>query len=196
MDTRTQTQTNPRDSVLARFMLGFEGQSLPSELAEYLSQGLAGVVIYHRNFASASHLLELTSAIRRAAGRPVLIGIDQEGGTRFALKEPFTLWPSAMELGQIGEAQLVEQVARGIALELPRIAASALTRTWSPGWASPLIGECAPAACCPAPNIFLAMVMRPSIRTTICRFLVNRWNVWNRQSLFPSPQPLWPACRC
>ena len=99
-------------------MLGFEGQSLPSEIAEYLSQGLAGVVIYQRNFSSASNLMELTSAIRRAAGKPVLIGIDQEGGTRFALKEPFTVWPSAMELGRIGDAQLVEQVARGIALEL------------------------------------------------------------------------------
>jgi beta-N-acetylhexosaminidase len=121
MDTQTKTQTDPRDSVLARFMLGFEGQSLPSELAEYLSQGLAGVVIYQRNFASASHLLELTSAIRRAAARPVLIGIDQEGGTRFALKEPFTVWPSATELGRIGDAQLVEQVARGIALELSAV---------------------------------------------------------------------------
>jgi beta-glucosidase-like glycosyl hydrolase len=82
MNTDTQSKTKPRDSVLAHFMLGFQGDSLPPELAEYLAQGLAGVVIYQRNFASVEQLLQLTAAIIEAAGRPVLIGIDQEGGTR------------------------------------------------------------------------------------------------------------------
>jgi beta-N-acetylhexosaminidase len=76
------------------------------------------VVLYQRNFKSAEALRELTSAIRRAAGRPVLIGIDQEGGTRFALREPFTAWPSAAELGRLGDAESVEQVARAMANEL------------------------------------------------------------------------------
>jgi beta-N-acetylhexosaminidase len=99
-------------------MLGFDGQSVPAELANYLSEGLAGVAIYPRNFSSAAHLRELTAEIRRVAGRPVLIGIDQEGGTRFALREPFTAWPSAAELGHIGDPALTEQVARAIAVEL------------------------------------------------------------------------------
>ena len=99
-------------------MLGFDGDSLPGKLAEYLARGLAGVVLYKRNFASAQGLRELTSAIRRAAGRPVLIGIDQEGGTRFALREPFTAWPSAAELGRLGDAESVERVARAMAAEL------------------------------------------------------------------------------
>src|SRR5579863_7028974 len=118
MSTQTQFKTEPRDSVFARFMLGFEGHSLPGELAEYLARGLAGVVLYQRNFKSAEDLLALTSAIRRAAGRPVLIGIDQEGGTRFALREPFTAWPSAAELGRLGDAESAEQIARAMALEL------------------------------------------------------------------------------
>ena len=99
-------------------MLGFDGDSLPGELAEYLARGLAGVVLYQRNFTSAERLQELTVAIRRAAGRPVLIGIDQEGGTRFALREPFTSWPSAAELGRLGDVESVEEVARAIASEL------------------------------------------------------------------------------
>ena len=118
MNTKTQSKTEPRDFVLARFMLGFDGDSLPSELAEYLTCGLAGVVLYQRNFTSADGLRSLTLAIRRAAGRPVLIGIDQEGGTRFALREPFTAWPSAAELGRLGDIESVEQVARAMALEL------------------------------------------------------------------------------
>ena len=99
-------------------MLGFDGNSLPAELAEYLARGLAGVVLYQRNFMSAQGLRELALAIREAAGRPVLIGIDQEGGTRFALREPFTAWPSAAELGRLGDVESVKQVARAIATEL------------------------------------------------------------------------------
>lgn len=99
-------------------MLGFDGRSLPAELAEYLSAGLAGVALYARNFASAVELRELTAAIRRAAGRPVLIGIDQEGGTHFALREPFTPWPSPAELGTRNDAESVEQMARAMAVEL------------------------------------------------------------------------------
>jgi beta-N-acetylhexosaminidase len=118
MNAKPQGATTPRDSVLARFLLGFEGQSLPDELAHYLERGLTGVVIYRRNFTSADGLRALTASIRRAAGRPVLIGIDQEGGARFALREPFTQWPSAAELGRLGDMQAAEQVARGIALEL------------------------------------------------------------------------------
>jgi len=99
-------------------MLGFDGDSLSGELAEYLACGLAGIVLYKRNFTGAQRLKGLTSAIRRAARRPVLIGIDQEGGTRFALQEPFTAWPSAAELGQLGDAESVEQVGRAMATEL------------------------------------------------------------------------------
>ncbi len=99
-------------------MLGFDGRSLPGELAEYLAGGLAGVVLYQRNFTSAEGLRELALAIRQAAGRPVLIGIDQEGGTRFALREPFTAWPSAAHLGQLGDVESVEQVAHAMATEL------------------------------------------------------------------------------
>ena len=118
MNTQAQLKTKPRDSVLARFMLGFEGDSISSELADNLAEGLAGVVLYPRNFPSAEHLRELTIMIRHAAGRPVLIGIDQEGGTRFALKEPFTAWPSAAQLGRIGDSALTEKVARAMAMEL------------------------------------------------------------------------------
>jgi beta-N-acetylhexosaminidase len=118
MNMESQPKSKPSDSVLARFILGFEGDSLPKRLAEYLERGLSGVVIYKRNFASAEGLFKLTSEIRKAAGRPVLIGIDQEGGKRFALSKPFTAWPSAAELGRLGDTDAVEQVARAMAMEL------------------------------------------------------------------------------
>src|SRR5258708_19462882 len=118
MNTETQPKTEARDSVLARFMLGFDGDSLPGELAEYLARGLAGVVLYQRNFQNAQSLGELTLGIRQAGGRRVLIGIDQEGGTRFALRDPFTTWPSAADLGRLGDVESAEQVALAMAREL------------------------------------------------------------------------------
>ncbi len=129
-------------------MLGFDGDTLSAELAGYLERGLAGVVLYKRNFRTVERLRELTAEIRRAAGRPVLIGIDQEGGTRFALQEPFTAWPSAAELGQAGDLGLVQQVARAMAVEL-RAAGCNLS-----------IEDCARAACSPAQSISPATATR------------------------------------
>lgn len=90
-----------REEVLERFLLGFEGTSLPDWLANLLGAGLAGVAIYPRNYDSPRSLRALTAAIRNAAGRPVLIGTDQEGGKRFALPPPFTQWPSPAELAEL-----------------------------------------------------------------------------------------------
>jgi len=64
MKNRSESKTRARDSVLARFMLGFEGESVSAELAGYLERGLAGVVIYQRNFASVNSF----SLSRRKSG--------------------------------------------------------------------------------------------------------------------------------
>lgn len=99
-------------------MLGFPGRELSAELTLLLAGGLAGVAIYPRNFRDVAELSRLTRAIRQAAARPVLIGIDQEGGTKFSLGEPFTPWPSPAELGRLGDPSIVEQLARAMAREL------------------------------------------------------------------------------
>jgi beta-N-acetylhexosaminidase len=104
--------------VLEKFILGFPGGEISDELRTYLAGGLAGVIVFTRNFSGSEALLRLTEEIRMAAGQPVLIGIDQEGGRRFALPPPFTQWPSAEELELVGDPAAVESVACGIAREL------------------------------------------------------------------------------
>src|SRR5712692_8732683 len=113
-----QRQSGTHASLLSRFLLGFEGTALPDELHDWLAHGLGGVAIFRRNWTSVEGLRNLTGEIRRAAGRPALIGIDQEGGTKFSLPEPFTEWPPPAELGRLGDAALVQQMARTIAREL------------------------------------------------------------------------------
>ncbi len=113
-----QPGTHRETQVLQKFLLGFQGTTLPDELAALLRQGLAGVAIFQRNFRNLEGLCSLTDQIRRAAGRGVLIGVDQEGGTRFALKEPFTVWPTPTELGLLDDPRLVERMARAMAREI------------------------------------------------------------------------------
>src|ERR1700691_2884365 len=104
--------------VLARFVLGFEGTRVTDELASLLEAGLAGVAVFGRNYRGVDELSALTDEIRRAARKPVLIGMDQEGGGRFAIAAPFTIWPSAAGLGRIGDDALVEQCATAMGREL------------------------------------------------------------------------------
>jgi beta-N-acetylhexosaminidase len=116
------TERTTRAEVLERLLIGFHGgfhgTSVPPEVAALLRAGLSGVAIYPRNFTSPAGLRALTDSLRRATGAPLLIGIDQEGGRRFALPPPFTAWPSPTELGRLGDAALVEEVACAIAAEL------------------------------------------------------------------------------
>ncbi len=58
-----QPESRMETSVVERFLLGFEGTSLPEELSALLAQGLAGVAIFHRNFTSPEGLRLLTREI-------------------------------------------------------------------------------------------------------------------------------------
>jgi len=112
-------RTEALRGVLGRFVVGFEGTRMSERLGGLLEFGLAGVVIFARNYRSVEELRALIAEIRyAAAAKPVLIGIDQEGGQQFALAPPFTQWPSAAELGRVGDAALVEEIARAMAREL------------------------------------------------------------------------------
>jgi beta-N-acetylhexosaminidase len=121
MPTIATGQLLKRYPVERRFLAGFEGTTLPSAIRELLAHGLAGVAIYPRNFTSVEGLAALTSEIHAAADRPVLIGIDQEGGTRFSLPASFTQWPSPSQLGALGDTDAVQNVARAIAHELAAV---------------------------------------------------------------------------
>jgi beta-N-acetylhexosaminidase len=121
MNPLTRRELLTQYPIARRFMAGFEGTILPLWLRDLLAQGLAGVAIYPRNFSSPEGLAALTKEIRAVASRPVLIGVDQEGGTRFSLPAPFTQWPSPSELGALGGLQAVREVARAIGRELAAV---------------------------------------------------------------------------
>jgi beta-N-acetylhexosaminidase len=104
-----------------RFLVGFEGTTLPVQVRQWLGEKIAGVALYPRNFTSVEELVSQCAEIQSAAKGPVLIGIDQEGGTRFSLPPPFTQWPSPSELGNLGDANAVKHLARTIGHELAAV---------------------------------------------------------------------------
>ncbi|MCS6834802.1 MAG: beta-N-acetylhexosaminidase [Anaerolineae bacterium] len=92
------------------FVVGFEGTTAPLYLLEWLAEGrVGGVILFARNVESPSQLAALTSGLRVVAPRPILIGIDQEGGTVARLRGSFTESPSAMALSNSNDEAQAER---------------------------------------------------------------------------------------
>ena len=66
----------------ANLMLGLSGGLSLSETdrRNLANPAVGGIILFTRNFSDARQLRQLTAAIRRAAGRRILIAADQEGG--------------------------------------------------------------------------------------------------------------------
>jgi len=101
---------------------------LPGPRLDQVALGLVrdlkvgGIILFARNIEAPEQVWELTQALQRealkAASRPLLIAVDQEGGPVQRLKAPFTLIPSARELGARAREAEVEILARQAGREL------------------------------------------------------------------------------
>lgn len=68
-----------------------------------------GVILFGRNVESAEQVALLNAQIRDAAGREVLIGVDQEGGLVDRFRDIIEPMPSAKSVRNAGRADLAEQ---------------------------------------------------------------------------------------
>jgi beta-N-acetylhexosaminidase len=105
------------------FIVGFEGTEVTPELEAWMSTyGWGGVILFGRNVESPPQVLLLTQGLQamvQARGHPpLLIAIDQEGGRVARLKAPFTPFPSAAMVGQMGSEQLTYNIGKALATEL------------------------------------------------------------------------------
>jgi beta-N-acetylhexosaminidase len=87
------------------FCVGFHGTSPSAEVLELVRRGVYGVILFARNVESAEQVAELSAALKRAAGRPLLVTVDQEGGRVARLRERhgFTELPPMRALGLAGD---------------------------------------------------------------------------------------------
>ncbi|MDD1780140.1 beta-N-acetylhexosaminidase [Enterovibrio sp. ZSDZ35] len=90
--------------------LDLEGCELDAEERELLEHPLVGgVILFARNYHDSSQLTALNDSVRKAAKRPILIGVDQEGGRVQRFREQFSLIPPAQSYALMDNG---EQIAR------------------------------------------------------------------------------------
>jgi beta-N-acetylhexosaminidase len=130
------------------FIVGFEGATLPSELAERVAAGrLGGLIVFARNLVGLDELCALTRAAADATPKgapPLIFSIDQEGGRVQRVKQPLTVWPAMARLGATGDQALAERVGTAMGREL---AALGINVNYAPvldvhsNEANPIIGD-------------------------------------------------------
>ena len=98
--------------------MGFHGKAASPEVLELVRRGVYGVVLFARNVEDAEQVAALVAELKRAAGRPLLVAVDQEGGRVARLRAPqgFTELPPMRALGDTGD----EVLARDAGLLLGR----------------------------------------------------------------------------
>src|SRR5688572_2487828 len=90
--------------------VGLPGTKLDRHLREFLREVRpGGVIIFGRNVESAEQVSMLAAQIRDAAGREVLIGVDQEGGLVDRFRDACEPMPSAKAVRNAGRADLAEK---------------------------------------------------------------------------------------
>ena len=100
------------------FSVGFQGKAVSDDLARLLARGVGGVIVFSRNVGPPAEVAELTFAIKRRAGRPITIALDQEGGKVARLRQGFSELPSMRALGNTGSPALAREVGALIGREL------------------------------------------------------------------------------
>jgi beta-N-acetylhexosaminidase len=101
--------------------VGFDGTQAPPELlARIAASEVGGVMLFRPNIASPGQVAGLVSALRAVAppDLPLIVAVDQEGGTVQRLRSPLTEWPDMLSVGAAGDPVRSEQVGRALGEEL------------------------------------------------------------------------------
>jgi beta-N-acetylhexosaminidase len=92
-------------------LIGLAGLDvLAHERAWLTAPGVAGVILFSRNYTSRDQLLALVESIRDAAGEDTLIAVDQEGGPVQRFREGFTRLPALARIGEVYDRDPAEAV--------------------------------------------------------------------------------------
>ncbi len=79
---------------------------------------LGGLVVFDENVASAAGLRAAARGLERAAGRPLLLAVDQEGGLVERIRGEVTSLPALMAAGAAGEPALTRAAHAAVGREL------------------------------------------------------------------------------
>jgi beta-N-acetylhexosaminidase len=108
-----------RRLALACYLPGFVGPTPPRWLLDGLAAGIGGVVLFGSNLGDGSAGSRLTARLRAAAGRPLVFGLDEEGGdvTRLDTVRGSAV-PGAAALGWLDDEAATERVYASVGARL------------------------------------------------------------------------------
>jgi len=103
-------------------LVGFYGENMTAELEAHIrTLQPAGLIFFKRNIRGPEQLAQLTRDIQNLAlkelHRPLLLAVDQEGGSVARMGPPFTEIPDAARLGRRG-CELVNRYSKLTAREM------------------------------------------------------------------------------
>jgi beta-N-acetylhexosaminidase len=102
-------------------MVGFEGHEPSPELRQLIRDaGVGGVILFARNVAEPAQVADLVRELQglaRDAGhaRPLLLGVDQEGGRVARLKGQWAAWPPLRAVGRIASEETASRLGAALA---------------------------------------------------------------------------------
>jgi beta-N-acetylhexosaminidase len=89
------------------------------ELGGLIDAGVLGAILFARNVGTATETAHLVQELKRWAGRPLPVSVDQEGGRVARLRgAPFTALPPMRTIGQRADVEVARRVGRLLAFEL------------------------------------------------------------------------------
>ena len=98
--------------------VGFAGKTPDAETARLLDLGVGGVVLFARNVEAPAQVAELTRELKRRAAGPLVVSVDQEGGSVARLRSGFTRLPPFRALGDTADARLARELGHVVGNEL------------------------------------------------------------------------------
>ncbi|WP_417442378.1 beta-N-acetylhexosaminidase [Idiomarina abyssalis] len=100
---------------MAQVMIDIAGTELTAEDKKLLAApAVNGLILFTRNFASLEQLQALTREARAAAGKPLLIAVDHEGGRVQRFRQGFSAIPAMGSLQQIENEDERQRAARDL----------------------------------------------------------------------------------
>lgn len=115
MDSRsTSTDTPLATRVGDLLIVGFEGFEPPPAILDRIRAGRAGgIILFDRNVHDRDQLRDLCARLQEARAAehdsPLIVAIDQEGGTVARLRDPWPEFPGNMALGATDDPALARR---------------------------------------------------------------------------------------
>lgn len=116
-----------REYIGQQFIIGLSGEELTKDEAHFIVENnIGGVILFARNLKSVEQIHSLINDIQKlryktAEKAPLFISVDMEGGRVHRLKDPFTQWPAASNLGHIDSSSMAFQFTQLMGKELKSI---------------------------------------------------------------------------